>query len=330
MKFATKNNAKKVLFLLIILSFFLFSNISAAKANVFSDLENGVATFVHFVVQSFKGFKNNQIASSTNESTSSTGNIFSIFSMPGFLVADLNNLTSSIASGTAYSFPVDFSSDDNPYMSTTSGNISIATTTTQTETQSTTTLPGGLSGSTDQNGVSLNNSQIIYWTNIERNNNGGLSALSENNTLDRIATIRIEDMFAKQYFDHYSPTGDNVSLEANANSYQYITIGENIAEGNFGSSRDLVDAWMNSPGHRANILNSSYTEIGVAAEQGNFQGSEVWIASQVFGEPLSKCPSPDASLKQKISNSAGMTNTEIQALVKEYNQQVATFNACIK
>ena len=232
------------------------------------------------------------------------GNFFS-FSIPGAL---LPTAVPNVADNSLFVYA---SSSDN-FTTSSNTNINIATdTATNTPapvsvpvstTSPASNLPGGLSGSTDQNGVSLNPSEIMYWTNIERSNNGGLSALLENNILDKIAKIRVEDMFAKQYFDHYSPTGDNVSLEANANGYQYITIGENIAEGNFGSSRDLVTAWMNSPGHRANILNTKYTEIGVAAEEGTYQGSQVWISSQVFGEPLGNCPSPDVSAKQEIAN----------------------------
>lgn len=152
-------------------------------------------------------------------------------------------------------------------------------------------------------GNDLNISQIISLTNTERkNNNSGLVNLKENSTLKKIAIIRVRDMFNNQYFEHNSPTGDNVSKEAKNNNYSYITIGENIALGNFAGSSDLVNAWMNSPGHRANILNTKYTEIGVYAEKGIYKGQSVWIAAQVFGKPASSCKSPDVDLKNKINN----------------------------
>ncbi len=368
MKLPAKNKIKISVLLLALLPIFLFFNISVAKADVFSEMTSGVATFVHFVVQAFSELKNKQTVS-TGQAISSNLGIFSIFSIPGFLMPNFNNL--NIASGTSYDFSVNFSSNNNSSVFTTNTTTAINTPVAMTTETQTTILPGGLSGSTAPNGVSLNDSQIMYWTNIERNDNGGLSALSENNILDKIAAIRVEDMFAKQYFDHYSPSGDNVSKEADANGYSYITIGENIAEGNFGSSRDLVTAWMNSPGHRANILNTSYTEIGVAAEQGMYQGNEVWISSEVFGKPLSNCPGPDVSIKQQISaDQAKATNlntelasakakltedssdssaynaeatiynnlanqynnlvAEMKTLASQYNQQVAAFNACIK
>jgi uncharacterized protein YkwD len=220
-------------------------------------------------------------------------------------------------------------------------------------------------------GTDLNSGQVIYWTNLERLNNFGTSLnLKENNLLKNIAAIRVNDMFSLQYFEHNSPTGDNVSKEAIKNGYQYITIGENIALGNFGGSKELVDAWMNSPGHRANILNKNYTEIGVYASQGVYRGQDVWIAAQIFGKPMAGCREPDISLRDKISkykvsaeslmNSikkideelkvitstqeynlkvaerntiAGLYNNlaaEIKVLVAEYNKQASDYNNCIK
>jgi len=365
---------KTTLFFLFVLPIFFFTSVSTAKADVLSEMTSGVATFVHFVAESITGIRNSfcdeynspsgqstltpfemnfgknictgyvsptAVLSGQASSSSSSSNIFSIFSIPGVIMPNaVPNITDGSAGDT-----FSISSSSNNSNSTPAVSISIPTatssniaTTTTIEIPST-MLPGGLSGDTAQNGVSLNNSQIIYWTNIARNNNGGLSQLKENSTLDAIAEIRIKDMFAKQYFDHYSPTGDNVSKEADANGYSYITIGENIAEGNFGSSHDLVTAWMNSPGHRANILNTSYTEIGVAAEQGMYNGSQVWIAGQMFGKPLSSCPSPDVSIKQKISDDSALVvnlNTSLASAKAQlaqdtgdssaYNAEAAVYN----
>jgi uncharacterized protein YkwD len=151
------------------------------------------------------------------------------------------------------------------------------------------------------NSTDLDIGQIINLTNSERKNNDStLINLNENSILKKIATIRTKDMFANQYFEHNSPFGDNASKEAVKNGYAYITIGENIALGNFDGSQGLLTAWMNSPGHRANILNKNYTEIGVYAERGTYKGQIVWIATQIFGKPLSDCTEPDNALKDKI------------------------------
>lgn len=152
-------------------------------------------------------------------------------------------------------------------------------------------------------GTDLDTNEIINQTNIERKNiDSNFVNLKNNNILATIAAIRVKDMFAKQYFEHNSPTGDNATKEAVANGYEYITIGENIALGNFEGSKGLVTAWMNSPAHRENILNKNYTEIGVSAVKGTYEGQTVWIAAQIFGKPLTGCNEPDVNLKNKVSN----------------------------
>lgn len=200
-------------------------------------------------------------------------------------------------------------------------------------------LPGALIDLSGTDGNGLNNNQIIYWTGIERSKNDlSLVSLAENKILDRIALERVNDMFAKEYFEHVSPTGDNVSKMSVRDGYSYITIGENIALGNFGGSRELLVAWMNSPGHRANILNKNYTQIGVAAIEGMYKGQKVWIAAQIFGKPLSDCKKPDESIKTSIAEYTKTANILNQNLTKikeelslvsatEYNQKVSEYNS---
>lgn len=148
----------------------------------------------------------------------------------------------------------------------------------------------------------LDTEMILNLTNVARKDTDiSLGYLRENKILDSIAIIRVRDMFDKQYFEHNSPIGDNASKEAKANGYGYITIGENIALGNFDGTQGLIDSWMKSPGHRANILNKNYTEIGVSALSGNYKGQKVWIAAQIFGKPIGDCKEPDADMKDKIS-----------------------------
>src|SRR3989338_5641248 len=88
-----------------------------------------------------------------------------------------------------------------------------------------------------------------------------LSQLTLHATLNRIAEIKAQDMFAREYFEHVAPDGTGVSDLAKRAGYDFIVIGENLALGNFANDAELIDAWMNSPGHRANILKDAYTEI---------------------------------------------------------------------
>jgi uncharacterized protein YkwD len=152
----------------------------------------------------------------------------------------------------------------------------------------------------------LTRAGIIADTNAERAENGNLLPLAENATLDQIATLRLQDMFARQYFAHISPANASGATSsaitvANSLGYEYINLGENLALGNFAGDQGVVTAWMNSLGHRANILDKNYTQIGVAAGDGVFQGEEAWIAVQVFGRPMSACPTPDTDLQSEIN-----------------------------
>ncbi|MEK9179849.1 MAG: CAP domain-containing protein [Patescibacteria group bacterium] len=179
------------------------------------------------------------------------------------------------------------------------------------------------------------------WTNAQRIENG-LPVLKEDTTLDAIAELRIKDMFEKQYFAHVSPTGGDVQDVAADVGYEYITLGENLALGGFDDDQDLVQAWMDSPGHRANILNDRYTEIGIAVERGFFEGRVTWLAVQVFGKTLSLCPQPNPSIKSQIEllqNMVQETKTELEARYAElenmnrrspeYRQKADEYNALV-
>ena len=179
------------------------------------------------------------------------------------------------------------------------------------------------------------------WTNAERIESG-LPALKENITLDAIAELRVRDMFEKQYFAHVSPTGDDVQGAAKLIGYEYITLGENLALGGFDDDQDLVQAWMDSPGHRANILNTKYTEIGIAVERGLFEGRITWLAVQVFGKPLALCPQPSVTVKAQIEllqNEITEMQAELEARKAElegmnrnspvYRQKVDEYNALV-
>ncbi len=169
------------------------------------------------------------------------------------------------------------------------------------------------------------------------------AALKENAALDILAKGKVEDMFRRQYFEHVAPTGESIGDRAEG-VYAYIVIGENLALGNFKDDKDLVDAWMNSPGHRANILNTRFSEIGVAVGSGVFDGRATWLAVQEFGLPASACPAPDADLKSSISAyentiktlnaSAASLRQELDAMHPQtteahaaYNRKVDEYNA---
>jgi len=214
-------------------------------------------------------------------------------------------------------------------------------------------MPGGLRSERDAPDAYLTRTGVIEWTNSQRVENG-LDPLQENSVLNASAQKKLEDMFQKQYFAHDAPDGTTPGDIIEIVGYEYITTGENLALGNFADDQELVQAWMDSPGHRENILKDRYQEIGVAVGKGIFDGEEVWIAVQHFGKPLTSCPGVDESLrtqidqkttqaeslqqeldtlKQELENSDPQTEEEAKAhndKVDEYNTKVAQYNALVQ
>jgi uncharacterized YkwD family protein len=112
--------------------------------------------------------------------------------------------------------------------------------------------------------------QVIDLTNQERKKNG-LGALKADGELANVAEMKSEDMKDKDYFSHTSPTyGSPFEMMQNF-GVDYSSAAENIAVGQK-SPQSVVNAWMNSPGHRKNILNGQLTHIGVGIAKDNSQG----------------------------------------------------------
>lgn len=124
---------------------------------------------------------------------------------------------------------------------------------------------------------------IVDLTNKERDGES-LGALHRNATLDRAAQLKAEDMAKHEYFAHYSPTGVSPWYWFDQASYSFVHAGENLAV-HFTDSGEVVDAWMDSPSHRANIMNNSFTEIGIGAAKGTYKGTPTIFVVQLFGTP---------------------------------------------
>lgn len=127
---------------------------------------------------------------------------------------------------------------------------------------------------------------IVDLTNDERQQQS-LQSLRHNPVLDAAATRKAEHMAENEYFAHFSP--DNVSPWHwfQQVGYQYVHAGENLAI-HFSDSDEVVQAWMNSPTHRANIVNGQFAEIGVGTARGSYQGFPTTYVVQLFGTPLAQ------------------------------------------
>ncbi|MBW4828034.1 MAG: serine protease [Clostridiaceae bacterium] len=118
--------------------------------------------------------------------------------------------------------------------------------------------------------------KVVELVNVERNK-AGLSPLTYNEELSKVARIKSQDMADKNYFSHNSPTYKDPFTMMKNFGIKYGQAGENIAKG-YSNADSVVKGWMNSPGHRANILNSNFKKIGVGYV--NKGGTTYW--TQMF------------------------------------------------
>lgn len=131
--------------------------------------------------------------------------------------------------------------------------------------------------------------QVVSQTNAERAQTG-LTALTMNEMLNKAAHAKANDMFANQYWAHVSPDGKQPWDFIHESGYSYASAGENLAR-DFYDTTGMVQAWMDSPTHKANIVNQRYTQIGVAVVNGTLNGTETTLVVQMFGSPLAIDPS---------------------------------------
>jgi uncharacterized protein YkwD len=181
--------------------------------------------------------------------------------------------------------------------------------------------PPPLRGRMDQAAGTLSASGILSETNKQRSA-AGLPPLAGNAVLNRAAENKLTDMFTQQYFEHTSPDGKGPADVAAGAGYMFLRVGENLALGNFSSDAELVEAWMNSPGHRANILAEGFSELGVAAASGVFEGQTTWLAVQTFGLPSSSCPAPEQALRDAFAAQQEQLNQQ-QAELAPLAEQVS-------
>lgn len=162
--------------------------------------------------------------------------------------------------------------------------------------------------------------------------------LKVNPLLVQAAQLKANDMAAKGYFAHVSPTGVDPWYWFGQAGYKYVRAGENLGV-NFSDSKDLHTAWMNSPGHRANIVNANYSEIGIATAKGIYKGQEAMFVVEMFGQPAKpKAPllslgttsantapkvTPKPSVKPKPSPSPSPTPKVVEAAASSHTDFVA-------
>ena len=128
--------------------------------------------------------------------------------------------------------------------------------------------------SVPESDVSQQAKDVLSLVNVERQKQG-LSSLTLSNKLTAVANEKARDMAENNYFSHTSPTYGSPFQMLQQYGIRYRTAGENIAAGQR-TPEEVMNSWMNSSGHRANILNPAYTEIGIGYFSGGSYGTE-WV-----------------------------------------------------
>lgn len=151
-----------------------------------------------------------------------------------------------------------------------------------------------------------------------------LDTLTINPILNKAAEMKAEDMASKGYFAHTSPEGKTPWYWLTQVGYQYQYAGENLAI-NFTDSKDVTNAWMNSPTHRANIVKDKYTEVGTGIATGMYQGQETIFVAQVYANPLvikNEVPKVAKIVEKNIvavANNVKLPTTSIKPIIEKNN-----------
>lgn len=149
---------------------------------------------------------------------------------------------------------------------------------------------------------------LVDLVNTDRQS-AGQPKLTINPLLQEAARRKAEHMAAKGYFAHISPDGLTPWYWMYLSGYVFSYAGENLAV-NFVDSNDVEQAWMLSPGHRANLLNTHFTEIGIAAVPGTFNGRPTVFVVQMFGAPYIS-PLPTSRSHQSTRTASVPTHANV-------------------
>lgn len=134
----------------------------------------------------------------------------------------------------------------------------------------------------------ISNDQLLLLTNEKRQENSQ-SPLVLNSQLSVAALNKANDMFSKNYWAHNAPDGTTPWVFIKGSGYNYIYAGENLARG-FTTPADVINAWMNSPEHRQNMLSPNYKDVGFAVETGSLSGEDTVLVVEMFGSTYLAAP----------------------------------------
>lgn len=189
--------------------------------------------------------------------------------------------------------------------------------------------------------ASIYSTTLVDLTNQSRSTES-LGGLRVNPLLEKAAAEKAKDMADRGYFAHWSPDGKSPWHWIKQAGYSYMYAGENLAI-DFTDSVDVNTALMNSPTHRANIMNRNYTEVGIATHKGVYQGRETVFVVEMFASPhvAAVVSVPKLSPKQVAASAVPVANvrgaetapepvtTDVPEIAEDSSQSGSTLNQII-
>ena len=154
---------------------------------------------------------------------------------------------------------------------------------------------------------------LLDATNQQRAGNGKPN-LSINAQLNSAAQAKADDMVARNYWSHNTPDGQQWYIFIQNAGYKYLKAGENLAYG-YATSNDTITGWMNSSTHKANMLDSTFTEVGFGIANGNDynQSGPETVVVAAYGQPQVLAASTPASSPTPVSSSKPAANSKASA-----------------
>jgi uncharacterized protein YkwD len=175
----------------------------------------------------------------------------------------------------------------------------------------------------DQGKDFIGNPQDIINLANQAREKEGLSSLKENPKLSQSAMRKAQHMRDNDYFEHTSPNGIQPWYFAEKAGYEYKVFGENLAEGFF-SAESVHKGWMDSPGHRENILSEEFEEIGVGILDFKREGKPSYLIVQHFASPIKQNPQEtinicDLESKENCEEAENRLE-EVEEIIEEQEQ----------
>lgn len=161
----------------------------------------------------------------------------------------------------------------------------------------------------------INASTLIELTNRTRQE-AGLPPLQPNHKLTQAAYRKAYDILGHGYFSHTTPSGKPFYQWIEEENYAYLYAGENLAI-DFGTNEGVLAAWLESPTHRANIINEHYAEIGLVTLRGQWQDHETTVVVQMFGSILEDSPTVLGKALQGLSEDLKIRKSDLSKLAAD-------------